>query len=97
MKKKTRMKRCYPTIIGKRFFDAGEYGLGYFTVIKAWKYKEYCSSAKLPNGSHWFSKEVILIRTDAGVKFKIPFCPWTKVVFADTGELWDKEFNNNPW
>lgn len=34
MKKRTRWKRVYNPIIGVRFFDAGEYSLGFFTIEK---------------------------------------------------------------
>ena len=97
MKQHTRWKRVYPSIIGKRFFDGGEFGIGFFMVLKAWKCKEYSNCAITPDGSRWFSKELILIKTDAGIKYKIPFCPWLKIEDAVTGELWSKEYDSNPW
>ena len=96
-KTKTIWKRVYPTIIGKRFFDGGEYGLGYFTVVKAYRCKEYCKCALSPNGTHWFDKTMILIKTDTGLKYKIPFCPWARVTNAETGKWWSEDFNKNPW
>ena len=97
MKLHTRWKRKYPNIIGKRFFDGGEYGLGYFTVLKAWKCKVYNkASAFAPDGARWFDKEMILIKTDTGLKYKVPFCPWKKITDED-GKLWSKYFNEKPW
>lgn len=96
-KTKTMWKRVYPTIIGKRFFDGGEYGLGYFTVVKAYRCKEYCKGALSQNGTHWFDKAMILVKTDTGLKYKIPFCPWVRVTSAETGKWWSEDFNKNPW
>lgn len=97
MKLHTRWKRTYPNIIGKRFFDGGEYGLGFFTVIKAWKCKEYSDSALTPTDSHWFDKSMILIKTDSGLRYRIPFCPWTKIADAETGKCWSEYYNKMPW
>ena len=97
MRKRTRWKRAYPTIIRKRFHDDSEYMLGYFTVLKAWKCKTYDKNCKNYNDSHWFSKSMILIKTDDGRKYKIPFCPWSNTSNADTGELWSEEYNAHPW
>lgn len=97
MKKRTRWKRAHPNIIGKRFFDAGEFGLGFFTVLKAWKCKEYCGSAFAPDGTRWFDKQMILIKTDSGIKYKIPYCPWIKLADAETGKAWDSYYNERPW
>lgn len=96
-KTKTRWRRTYPNIIGKRFFDAGEYGLGFFTVTKAWKCQEYCRNATAHNGTHWFDKSMIEIVTSTGIKYRIPYCPWVNVVDAETGELWSKYFDEKPW
>ena len=97
MKNKTKWKRAYPDIIGKRFFDAGGYGLGFFTVIKAWKCKTYSESAIAPDGTQWFDERMILIQTDNGIKYKIPFCPWLDI-FSENGKMhWGELFNKNPW
>ena len=95
--KLTRWKRRYPNIIGKRFFDGGEYGLGYFTVLRAYSSKEHCKNAIAPDGTHVFDKAMIVVKTDSGYKFKIPYCPWLNVVDAETGKLWSSYFNEKPW
>ena len=97
MKQRTRWKRTHPNIIGKRFFDGGEYSLGYFTVLKAWKCKEYCKSATAPDNTHWFDKNMILIRTDTGLKYKIHYCPLAKITDAETGKWWSDYYNERPW
>ena len=96
MKKRTRWKRCYPTIIGKEFFDGGEYGLGYFTVLKAWTCKTYSQAALFLDDTHWFPEQMILVRTRSGLKYKMPFCPWAKVVNSN-GKLWGEDYDKNPW
>lgn len=97
MKQHTHWKRKHPSIIGKRFFDAGEYGLGFFTVLKAWRCKEYSKNGVAPDDTHWFDKHMILIKTDSGLKYKIPYCPWAKVTDAKTGKWWDSYYNERPW
>lgn len=98
MTKRTRWKRCYPNIIGRRFFDAGEHGLGFFTVLKAYKCKTYSKVALAHDGSHWFNKAMIVVRTDEGCKYKIPYLPWLKdIEEADTHKRWDKFFDEQPW
>lgn len=79
MKKKTRWKRVYNPVIGVRFFDSGEYALGFFTIEKLWQCQEYCKCAETPSGSHWFDKRMMQIRTDSGLVYKMPFFPWMKV------------------
>lgn len=79
MKKRTRWKRVYNPIIGVRFFDAGEYSLGFFTIEKLWSCKEYCRCAETVGGSHWFDKTMMQVRTSSGLVYKMPFCPWMKV------------------
>lgn len=79
MKKRTKWKRVYNPIIGVKFFDAGEYALGFFTIEKLWSCKEYCKCAETPSGSHWFDKRMMQIRTDTGLVYKMPFFPWMKV------------------
>lgn len=71
-------KRVYNPIIGVRFFDAGEYALGFFTIEKLWSCKEYCKSAEAVGGSHWFDKTMMQVRTSSGLVYKMPFCPWMK-------------------
>ena len=79
MKTRTRWKRVYNPIIGVRFFDGGEYALGFFTIEKLWTCKEYCKSAETPSGSHWFDTRMMQVRTDTGLVYKMPFFPWMKV------------------
>lgn len=97
MKTRTRWKRVYPNIIGKRFFDGGEYTLGFFTVLKAYKCKEYSKGAIALDNTHWFDKNMILIETDTGLRYKVPYCPWAKITDAQTGKWWDTYFNERPW
>lgn len=78
MKTKTRWKRVYNPIIGVRFFDGGEYSLGFFTIEKLWKCKEYCKSAIAPDGTRWFDHYMMQVRTDSGLVYKMPFAPWMK-------------------
>ena len=79
MKKRTRWKRVYNPVIGVRFFDAGDYTLGFFTIEKLWSCKEYCGSAETINGSNWFDKIMMQVRTNTGLVYKMPFFPWMKV------------------
>ncbi len=97
MKNRTKWKRVYPNIIGKRFFDGGKYGLEFFTVLKAWKCKTYSKNALAPDGTQWFDERMILIKTDNGIKYKIPFCPWLDVYDAKGKINWGELFNENPW
>ncbi len=78
MKLKTRWKRVYNPIIGIRFFDGGDYSLGYFKIIKLWSCLEYCGCAETADGSHWFPKTRMLVKTDTGLAYKMPFFPWMK-------------------
>lgn len=75
---KTRWKRVYNPIIGVTFFDGGEYGLGFFTIEKLWACKEYCECAEALDGSHWFDKRMMQVRTDTGLVYKMPFFPWMR-------------------
>lgn len=34
---------------------------------------------KTINGSHWFDKEMMQVRTDSGFVYKMPFFHWMKV------------------
>ena len=85
MKKRTRWKRVYNPVIGVRFFDGGEYGLGYFTIEKLWNCKDYCECATSLNGTHWFDKTMMQVKTDTGLVYKMPFSPWMKV-YDDSGK-----------
>lgn len=78
MKKRTRWKRVYNPIIGVRFFDGGTYTLGFFTIEKLWSCKEYCKHMENADGSHWFDKTMMQVRTDEGLVYKMPFIPWMK-------------------
>lgn len=84
-------------IIGKRFFDAGEYGFCFFTVLKAWKCKIYSKSAVALDGSQWFDRKMILVKTDEGIKYKIPFCPWWDIYDENGTIKWGELFNESPW
>ncbi len=99
MKNRTRWKRVRGlNILNKRFFDCGEYTLGFFTVLKAWRCKVYCRSALTPNGSHWFSKAKLLVKTDDGLKFIVPFIPWAKsITSADGQKKWSEFYDEQPW
>ena len=66
MKYLTKWKRIYNPVIGKRFFDGGEYTLGFFTIEKLWICEEYDKHSALPNGSRWFEKKKMRVRTDEG-------------------------------
>lgn len=95
-KKHTRPKRIksHP-IIGLRFFDGGEYGLGFFTIKKLWVYKEYSTCAYAPDGSRWFSKAIMLVEDDYGMKYKMPFCPWMKSSCGN--KMMSDYFNERPF
>lgn len=94
MKKRTRWKRVYNPVIGVRFFDGGEYALGYFTIEKLWKCKTYSKGAIAADGSHWFDKEMMQIRTDSGLVYKMPFLPWMKV-YDNGGKSLADYYNEN--
>lgn len=98
MKFRTRWKKVKNvSIIGERFFDVGEYTLGYFTVKAAYKCKEFCKGATAPNGTHWFDKSMIIIKTDSGIEYKVPFVPWAKVYSAVGRKEFYEFYNENPW
>lgn len=96
MKRRTRWKRVYNPIIGMRFFDGGDYSLGYFTIEKLWVCKEYEKHAVTPNGSHWFTKRMMQVRTDSGLVYKMPFVPWLDVCTADGKKTFSDLYNENP-
>lgn len=95
MKKRTRWKRVYNPVIGVRFFDGGEYALGFFTIEKLWSCKEYCKSAETLSGSHWFDKEMMQVRTDSGLVYKMPFFPWMKVYDVSGKKSLSDYYNEN--
>lgn len=76
MKLHTRWKRVYNPIIGVRFFDGGDYRLGFFTIEKLWQCKEYCKGALYHDNTNWFPKHMMKVRTDTGLVYKMPFMPW---------------------
>lgn len=96
MKKRTRWKRVYNPVIGVRFFDGGEYGLGFFTIEKLWSCKEYCKCAKTPSGSHWFDKNMMQVRTDTGLVYKMPFFPWMNV-YDESGKKSLSDYYNEDY
>ena len=96
MKQITRWKRVYNPIIGMRFFDGGNYSLEYFTIEKLWVCKEYCKHALTPNGSHWFTKYMMQVRTDSGLAYKMPFVPWLDIYTADGKQSISDLYNTNP-
>lgn len=96
MKQITRWKRVYNPIIGMRFFDGGDYSLGFFTIEKLWVCEEYCKHATTPDNSHWFSKRMMQVRTDSGLVYKMPFVPWLKIFTADGKKALSDLYNENP-
>ena len=96
MKQRTKWKRVYNPIIGMRFFDGGDYSLGIFTIEKLWVCKEYEKHAETPNGSHWFTKHMMQVRTDSGLVYKMPFVPWLKIFTADGKKALSDLYNENP-
>ena len=98
MKVRTRWKRVKGiNILGKRFHDAGKYRLGFFTIEKAYKCKEYSSCVMALDGTHWFDNEMIVVRTDKGAVYKLPFCPWLKVYSADGQKALSEFYDEQPW
>lgn len=96
MKKITRWKRVYNPIIGMRFFDGGDYSLGFFTIEKLWICKEYYKHAAALDGSRWFTKRMMQVRTDSGLVYKMPFIPWLNVSTADGNKKLSDLYNENP-
>lgn len=92
MKLRTRWKRVYNPIIGMRFFDGAKYSLGFFTIEKLWQCKEFLEHAETADGSHWFNREMMQVKTDTGRVYKMPFCPWYEMYFGEKsiGELYDE-------
>lgn len=80
MKTKTRWKRIKLDIIGQRCFNEE---LGFFTIKKIWECKEYCKNAITPDGSHWFEARKVLVVTDNGLKYTVPYL-W--LIFNSTDE-----------
>lgn len=96
MKQITRWRRAYNPVIGVRFFDGGEYALGYFIIEKLWKCREYCKNAETPSGSCWFDKIMMQVRTDTGLVYKMPFFPWMKA-YDDSGKKSLADYYNENW
>ena len=101
MKKKlhTKWKRVYNPIIGVRFFDHSASGLSFFTIEKLWQCQEYCKGAQRHDGSKWtswFLVTMMQVRTDTGLVYKMPFCPWSKAVDDNGKELKDY-YNEDSW
>lgn len=97
MKLHTRWKRVYNPIIGIRFFDHGDLGLGFFTIEKLWICEEYCKGAQRYDGSkwtNWFVVKKMQVRTNTGLVYKLPFCPWMKAV-DDRGKELKDYYNEN--
>jgi hypothetical protein len=92
MKLHTKWKRVYNPVIGVRFFDAGEYALGFFTIEKLWQCQHYSAGAQRHNGvewTNWFWNTMMQVRTDTGLVYKMPFCPWMKVYDDNNKKLSD--------
>jgi len=86
MKKRTRIKAKKSALKGKRLFtDFG--GLGYYRVLKYYQWKEYCENAENLDGTHWFGRSMVKIKTESGVTMKMPFIELgLRSVYADSGE-----------
>lgn len=85
-RKRTRIKSSKTQLVGVRLFtDFG--GIGYYKILRHYEWKEYHQHVELPNGSHWFKKSIVKIKTESGVVMKIPFIELgMKSVYADSGE-----------
>ena len=83
-------------ITGVEFYDYAEYGLGYFTVEKCYIYYMYSRHTEHPDGSHWFRKGKIQVRTRWGKTFELPFCPWWRLVDKD-GKMFQDYYDEQPW
>lgn len=70
MKRKTRWKRIKLDIIGQKCFNEE---FGFFTIKKIWECKEYFKSAITPEGSQWFTARKVLVVTDTGLKYTVPY------------------------
>ena len=99
MKLHTKWKRVYNPIIGVRFFDHSDSGLGFFTIEKLWPCKEYCKGAQRYDGKQWtswFWVTMMQVRTNIGLVYKMPFCPWMKAV-DDSGKKLSDYYNEDSW
>lgn len=87
MKKRTRIRPIKLKLKSNRLFtDFG--GISYYKVLRFYRYLDYCESAITPTGSHWFSHEIVKIRTESGVVYKLPWIELgLRSVYADTGEM----------
>ncbi len=89
-----KVKNC--NLIGKRFFEYGDYGIsGYFTVIKAYKCREYFDY--MTDEADWFHSTMVIIKTDSGLKYKVPFFPWAKVTTEDGKTKLCDLYERCPW
>ena len=95
----TKWKRVYNPIIGVRFFDLGESSLGFFTIEKLWQCKHYSKGAQRHDGTrwtHWFWSTMMQVRTDTGLVYKMPFCPWMKA-YDDNNKALSDYYNEDSW
>ena len=83
IRKRTKWKRVYNPIIGLRCFDANTYGLGYFTIVKLYQCEQFNPHAETFNYSHWFEQEMMVIKTDYGLTYKLPFKPYLDIQVGD--------------
>lgn len=88
MKTRTKWKRVYNPVVGVRFFETS-LGLGFFTIEKLWRCKEYVKGAQSWDGSHWFDATMMKIRTDTNLVYKMPFCPWAEAYDKNNKSLSD--------
>ena len=98
MKLHTKWKRVYNPIIGVKFFDHGNSGLSFFTIEKLWRCKEYFKGAQRYDGekwTSWFWTTMMQIRTDTGLVYKMPFCPWMNVVDASGSKKLSDYYNED--
>ena len=99
MSRHTEWVRVYPEkFIGKRFFDSGNYGFGgFFTIIEAYCCKVYCKYAVAHDGTHWFERRMIVVKTDDGLTYRVPFLPWWEIYTYDGKVRWSDLYDAAPW
>lgn len=83
-------------ILGTRFYDGGQYGLGSFVIEKAYKCKEYSKSALAHDYTHWFDVRKIIVKTEGGLRYSIPWCSWLNAYDCNNMRLSDY-YNAQPW
>ena len=95
IRKRTKWKRVYNPIIGLRCFDTNTYGLGYFTIVKLYQCEQFNLHAETPNYSHWFEREMMVVKTDSGLTYKLPFEPYLDIRVSDItlAEFYNKHPN----